>query len=210
MPIEEFGGISKKVTFNVFVNPYLDMIPLMIDTSSLRVLVFGNGPVGMRKAAYFQGKCAEVAFSLRDDPTGLEVQIAPYDIIIAATNDTEFNCRVCTAARNAGKWYNSANEPGNFLIPATVTAGDVTIAVSTSGKSPALAAFLRDSLLREYPSLEKMIELQNNLREELKDKIPEQSSRAAMLRAVLDSSEIWKALDENDMDKARKLAGELL
>jgi len=186
------------------------MIPLMIDTTSMRVLVFGNGLVGMRKSAYFQGKCAEVAFSLRNDPRVLEVQIAPYDIIIAATNDAEFNRRVCTIARNSGKWYNSANEPGNFLIPATVTAGDVTIAVSTSGKSPALAVFLRDSLSREYPSLEKMIELQDEIRRELKDMIPEQSSRAEILRSVLDSSEIWKALDENDMEKARKLVRELL
>jgi len=182
----------------------------MIDTSNMRVLIFGNGAVGKRKSLYFQGKCAEISFSLKEDSTPIDVKIRGYDIIIAATNDVEFNRHVCAAAKGAGKWYNSSDEPGNFLIPATFTAGDAIVSVSTNGRAPAVSVYLRDYLSRQYPSLDKMIDLQEEYRNKLKNEISEQSERATILRLLLESSEIWYALDHNDLEKAHMIANKII
>ena len=58
----------------------------------------------------------------------------------------EVNREVVAEARRLGIWVNAASEPdsGDFAVPAVWREGLVTLAVSTSGASPALAATLRD------------------------------------------------------------------
>ena len=51
-----------------------------------------------------------------------------------------------------------------------------------------------------------MVELQETLRSELKNTVPEQKRRAEILRAVMRDDAVWKALDSNDFDAALSLA----
>ena len=81
-----------------------------------------------------------------------------------------------------------------------------TLAVSTNGKAPAAAAYLRDKIETDLPSFSKMVELQETIRSELKNTVPEQKRRAEILRAVMRDDAVWKALDSNDFDAALNLA----
>ena len=185
------------------------MIPLMLDISRLRVLVFGSGPVGTRKAQYFAEEAASVTMLDKDDTANLShisQQITCHDIIIAATDNHAFNETVVRLAKEQNKWVNSATGPGNFLIPAAFQTGDVSIAVSTNGKAPAVSAYLRNRIEREFPALSQMVELQDKLRTVLKQGSLPQSKRAEILRQVLDDDAIWKALEENDGFEAEKRA----
>ena len=177
------------------------MIPLMLDLSTSRILVIGTGAVGQRKAEYFAGRCKEIVLS----DTAPE-DISGFDIIIAATASAEENERICSAAASLNKLYNSATGIGNFLIPASVFEENYTLAVSTNGKAPAAAAFIRDKINADLPSFSKMVELQETLRSELKNTVPEQKRRAEILRAVMRYDAVWKALDSNDFDAALSLA----
>lgn len=201
------------------------MIPLMLDTSKLRVLVIGAGRVGIRKARYFAGSGAQLTLlsrsftehipgaehktcDIRDLNTAeLETLIQRFDIIITALPDAETNRRLTSLAAANGIWHNSSDETGNFLIPAVFSEGDVTVAVSTGGKAPAVSAFLRDRLRETYPGLNLMTDILADLKTELKTAEPDQQKRAAILRAVLSDEQIWAAVNKGDETAARTRAG---
>ncbi len=66
-------------------------------------------------------------------------------LVIAATDDPAVNRAVYQAGERAGIWVNGADDPANcsFTLPSVVRRGDLQIAVSTGGRSPALASWLR-------------------------------------------------------------------
>jgi len=177
------------------------MIPLMLDLSTSRVLVVGTGAVGQRKAEYFAGQCKELV-CVEKAPE----DISAFDIIIAATASYAENERICAKAAEEKKWYNSATGIGNFLIPAASFAQNCIIAVSTNGKAPAAAAYLRDKIDDDLSSFSRMVDLQETLRAELKNTVPEQKRRAEILRSVLEDDAVWKALDLGDFEAALSLA----
>jgi precorrin-2 dehydrogenase/sirohydrochlorin ferrochelatase len=186
------------------------MIPLILDLSDKRVLLFGAGSVGVRKAGHFAGICRMtivsreipqevLAFpkvsvkqtSLADTDAG--ALIGRHDIIIAALPDKADNEKICQIAREAGKWYNSANSPSNFFIPSVVAGDEYLIAVSTKGSSPGVPKFIREKLETDFAGLDNMIRLQKNLRENLKKTVPNQKKRAGILRSILQDETVWAA-----------------
>jgi len=73
-------------------------------------------------------------------------------LVIAATDDEETQKQVYEEASARNLLLNVADVPQrcNFILPATVRQGDLVIAVSTAGKSPALARKLRMELEKRY------------------------------------------------------------
>jgi siroheme synthase-like protein len=72
-------------------------------------------------------------------------EVAGYRLVVTATGVPAVDHAVFSDAEEAGVWVNSADDVGNctFLLPAIHRDGPVTVAVSTAGSSPALAAWLR-------------------------------------------------------------------
>jgi precorrin-2 dehydrogenase / sirohydrochlorin ferrochelatase len=71
-------------------------------------------------------------------------------LVFAATDDPKTQHAVCKDAEVMGALVNSASgvENSGFLVPATFRQGDLQVAISTSGTSPALARALRRQLLK--------------------------------------------------------------
>jgi precorrin-2 dehydrogenase/sirohydrochlorin ferrochelatase len=69
-------------------------------------------------------------------------------LVIAATSDSAVNRAVFLEAQRLGILCNAVDDPPNcdFYFPAVVRRGDLQIAISTSGQSPALAQRLRREL----------------------------------------------------------------
>jgi precorrin-2 dehydrogenase/sirohydrochlorin ferrochelatase len=74
-------------------------------------------------------------------------------VVIAATNDPAVQQAVSEEAERLGILCNVVDNPGcsNFYTPAVVERGDLKIAISTSGRSPALAGKLRQYLEEAVP-----------------------------------------------------------
>ena len=70
------------------------------------------------------------------------------DLAFVATDAGEVNAAVAREARDRGLWVNAADDPAHctFILPALVRRGDLTVAVSTGGSSPALARAIREEL----------------------------------------------------------------
>ncbi len=115
-------------------------------------------------------------------------------ITIAATGEKDINQKVSEEARRQGALVNVVDNPelSDFIVPSRLHRGDLTIAISTSGVSPALARKIRTKLEQnfgeEYASLTALIA---EVRSELKQ------------RGITVSSDTWQ--DALDLDLLLKL-----
>ena len=73
-------------------------------------------------------------------------------VAIAATDDEGLNARISKAAAAQNVLVNVVDRPVlcTFTVPATVRRGDLTIAIATEGRCPALAGVLREELEERY------------------------------------------------------------
>ena len=110
-------------------------------------------------------------------------------LVIIATDDARINDEVAAHAQEAGVLVNRADEPdrGDLMIPAHAHHGPVTLAVDTSGASPAAAGRIRRQLSaaldEDWPRL---LELIAPFRRRAQRTIADESARRQMLRALTD------------------------
>ena len=73
-------------------------------------------------------------------------------LVIGATDDEKLNGQISEDANRLNLLCNIADRPQdcNFILPSIVSRGDLTISISTSGKSPALAKKLRKNLQDQF------------------------------------------------------------
>jgi siroheme synthase-like protein len=98
-------------------------------------------------------------------------EAAGYRFVIAATGDPQVNQQVYDDGEAAGVWVNSADDPQrcSAILPARVRQGRLTLTVSTGGQSPAVAAWVRERLAREYgPEYDQLVGLLSEAREEVR------------------------------------------
>lgn len=91
-------------------------------------------------------------------------------IVVAATSSHELNAQIFQEARLRNVLCNSVDDPENcdFYYPAVVKRGDLQIAISTSGRSPALAQRLRQELEEQFgPEYEDWLAELGEAREQL-------------------------------------------
>jgi len=115
-------------------------------------------------------------------------------LAMGATDDPRVNEAVFLEAQELGLLVNIADDPAhcNFIVPATLRRGDLNIAITTGGKSPALARQLRQELEELYPPeyakhLEDLARYRGHLRERLPDTgLREATWRELMAKGLLD------------------------
>jgi precorrin-2 dehydrogenase/sirohydrochlorin ferrochelatase len=69
-------------------------------------------------------------------------------LVMIATDDAAVNRAVAAEARRRGGLVNCADDPAwcDFILPALLRRGPLTVAVSTGGASPTMACLVRDEL----------------------------------------------------------------
>ncbi len=203
------------------------MIPLGHDFSGRRVLVFGGGAVGARKARRFAREADVVVVGpefaadiegverVRETPTPADVP-ALFDrfdpaLVVAATDDPAVNDAVEAAARDRNVLVNRADEsggrdPGSVVVPATVRDDPVTVALTTGGSVPALAKHLRERVEAEIAGAGTVATVAADLRAELDARdLPAETRRDALRAAVRDEA-VWAAARDGDEAAVRERA----
>jgi precorrin-2 dehydrogenase/sirohydrochlorin ferrochelatase len=99
-------------------------------------------------------------------------------LVIGATDNEALNFKIHAAAGRRGVLCNIADRPEacNFILPSIVNRGDLIIAISTSGKSPAFAKKLRKQLEAQFGNeYAEFLDLMGAIRKKLlsKDHEPE-------------------------------------
>ena len=205
--------------------PMSDRLPLFIDFKGRKVVVIGGGSVGERKAVFFKAgdvtvvspefthaleamgrdgsvKLHRMAVKLED----LRGLIEGAFLVVAATGDPHLNEAIVREASEQGVLANSATCDAPVIVPSVVRKSGVELAISTGGRSPAMAKFLRkwlEAALGE--DIERMLVLQERVRQDLKESVPEQRRREAVIQKILYDPDIWDTL-EVSADAAYELA----
>ena len=111
-------------------------------------------------------------------------------LVMAATDDPEVNARVSAAAQARSIWVNVADAPElcTFIVPAQVRRGDLTLAISTGGASPALARKLREELQQHFgPEYVPYLALLQGIRERLLEDRRGHPDNSRLFRRLVDS-----------------------
>ena len=133
-------------------------------------------------------------------------------LAIAATDDRAVNGAVWAEAEARGVLLNAVDDPPHcsFIAPAIHRQGDVAVAVSTAGKSPALAARLRERIGKLIgPEYGTLLELLGELRAELARRVPDAPVRTRLWYRIVDSDAI-AFVRRGDLAGARRRIGELV
>jgi precorrin-2 dehydrogenase / sirohydrochlorin ferrochelatase len=110
-------------------------------------------------------------------------------LVVAATSSSEVNGQVYQEAQRRGVFCNSVDDPPHcdFYFPAVVRRGDLQIAISTAGESPAFAQKLRRELENALDdSLGNWLHEVGTLRREILAKHPPSAQRKRLLHRIAD------------------------
>jgi len=128
-------------------------------------------------------------------------------LVIASTSDEELNWRISRACEARGILCNIVDQPEkcSFIVPALFTQGDLTVAISTGGGSPALARAIREGL-GEFLGVEygAALTLMSRLRPLVLELGLGSPANAAIFRGLTQSG-ILDALKRKDMAQASAL-----
>jgi len=162
--------------------------PIFLDMDNRRCVVIGGGAVAERKVLGLLEAKAVVTVISPAVTKGLESlliqgairhvarkyetgDLDDHDIAFVATDDGEINNAVFREARSRRVWVNSADDPEHcdFILPSVLRRGDLTVAVSTGGATPALARAIREELENYFTAdYERLVEVLAETRRELR------------------------------------------
>jgi precorrin-2 dehydrogenase len=147
------------------------LFPMFLKLDACKCVVVGAGSIASQKldgllasGADVQVVAPEANETIRELArigriawTQAEFQAAHLEgalLVIAATGNAAVNQQVYRAARQRRVLCNSVDEPErcDFFYPSVVRRGDLQIAISTAGKSPALAQRIRKELEEQFDS----------------------------------------------------------
>jgi len=178
-----------------------DCYHVALHVAGRKCVVVGGGDVALRKAEALAAAGAEVwavapevHSSLREN-SSVQCVEAAYDpshlhgamLVIAATDDAVVNRRVSEDAESRGILVNVVDQPDlcSFIVPASVKRGDLCIAISTGGSSPALARRIREQLDEQFgPEYAEYLEALRQIRTEVLRDVHEASVRREILKAL--------------------------
>jgi siroheme synthase-like protein len=149
----------------------MSLLPIFVKLVGRRCLLVGAGAVALQKipsllvaeahlrvvAPRVQPEIAELARAGQIELIEREFRESDLDqtfLVIAATDNASVNAGIYQSAVQRNILCNSVDDPPHcdFYFGSVVTRGDLQIAISTAGESPAFAQRLRQEIDEQLPS----------------------------------------------------------
>ena len=192
--------------------------PISLDLRDKPVLLVGGGQVAFRKAqGLSRSGCRLNVVALKFSPAfqawlenqSLRVErrayrtgeAAQYFLVISATDDAEVNQSVYEDAQRAGRLINVVDQPAlcNIYIPSRIERGNLQLSISTGGRCPAFARWLRRELEGEIPErYGLLLERVAAIRTRVKETVPSSDARRRILERLLRSEAARRFLAGDD------------
>ncbi|MEE9474161.1 MAG: bifunctional precorrin-2 dehydrogenase/sirohydrochlorin ferrochelatase [Candidatus Hydrothermarchaeaceae archaeon] len=202
---------------------------MLLDLKGKRAVVFGGGKTANRRVMKLLKAGAKVTVVSRDFTPGIERRkgknlklvkreikggrsfIEKSDIVLIATDDSALNDQLEKEARTLKKMVNRADKTSDFIIPATLETGDVTVSISTGGKSPAVAKNIKKRIKKVLSKDDLyLIEIEEFAREKLKKTVKNQSKREKFLRELINRSDIIEKIRRGDLEGAKRIVESMI
>lgn len=175
----------------------MTLFPFFMDVSDKTFLIVGGGAVAKEKIA-----------SLRRFDVGLvvvaeetDIQDVPVvrksfepadldgaDFVIGATANRELNRQIAECCKERGLPVNIVDDAElcTFFMPSMVKRGDLTVAISTNGTSPAYARQVREQVEQEIPeNIGDILVRMGELRKIVPERVAEQGKRKKLYQEIL-------------------------
>ena len=190
--------------------------PLFLDLKGRKILVVGNGFETVEKVAQMIETGADVhCISEELLPEILkmaekgeiyyrqkrfeEKDLDGVWLVIGTSGDKALNAEIARSAEERNVFYNIVDVKNlcAFIFPALVRRGDLTIAISTSGNSPALAQKVKreinQTIGKEYTALNQLL---GESRSKILDKIKDKEVRRKIFHDLVESDLLDLIADE--------------
>jgi precorrin-2 dehydrogenase / sirohydrochlorin ferrochelatase len=143
------------------VSPRQQVYPISLLLEGRPCLVVGGGSVALSKITGLLdagGTVTVIAPDVLDEITALPVTVhtRPYRegdcdsfvLVLAATGDRGLDATIYAECEGTSTLVNAADNPAacTFYLPALLRSGDLSVAISTAGASPAIASWVRDQV----------------------------------------------------------------
>jgi siroheme synthase-like protein len=195
--------------------------PVFLDIAGKPVVVIGGGAIALQKVEGLVDAGAAVTVvspELSDEMAALREaakfmyvkrayepgDLEGYELAFVATDNYEENKRVWQEGRERHIWVNAVDDIPNcdFIMPGIVKKGELILAISTSGTSPAMARKVREDLetfLTEEDA--ELLDLAAEVRREFRaDGLTVQPCR----HCVRNGNDVWNAALDGEVKKALK------
>ncbi len=183
----------------------MQTLPLFAQLKGRRCLVVGGGSVAARRVGQLLAAGAEVTVvapklgplvTAWADAGRIETVQAPFDaarvaehwLVVAATSDPGVNRAVAQAAEDAKRLCNVVDEPAlcSFIMPTIIDRDPVTIAISSAGRSPVLARWIKGLIEETLPArVGALASLAGRWRDRVKAALPDLDERRRFWQVAL-------------------------
>ena len=187
---------------------FMRYYPVNLDIQNRNCLVVGGGSVGTRKVTTLLNCGARVtvvspaatdrllamaahgAIELKKRAFRLS-DLDGIFLVVGATDNEKLNHEIHTGAERLGLLCNIADRPQacNFILPSIVNRGDLIIAISTSGTSPAFAKRLRQELEKKFGNeYADFLKLMGAIRQKLLSQKHEPEAHKHLFQQLIDNN----------------------
>jgi siroheme synthase-like protein len=197
--------------------------PIMLKIQGEKCVVVGGGKVALRKVKMLLecgAKVTVISPILHQDlvrlAQGKAIHLIKRDykpgdldgavVVIAGTDAEEVNQSVAHEAKKRGILVNVVDDPGesDFIVPSFLRRGDLTIAISTGGTSPALAKKIRTKLGQDFgKEYGLLLPLMGEVRSTVKEKAIMVREKA--WQEALDLDSLIGLIQKGQREKAKSL-----
>lgn len=200
-----------------------DYYPVYLKLKDKKCLVVGGGKVAERKVKALVG-CGAIVYVVspvftewleqaanEGEITAISRNYTTTDLenaflVIGATDESQINTRVAEECLGRNILVNIVDETAacNFIVPAVLRQGPLSISISTDGKSPMLARRIREELEHTFgPEYREFLDLMGNVREHVIRNVPEEETRRDMFCQLV-YSDIIELLRDGQHEKVKE------
>ncbi|AFK86659.1 MULTISPECIES: precorrin-2 dehydrogenase/sirohydrochlorin ferrochelatase family protein [Thermoanaerobacterium] len=190
--------------------------PIMLNILDKKCLVIGGGKVAYRKilpllefgatvtalSSYFTDEILELPKNHKVNLIRRSYQkndVDNYFLVVVATNDRIINKEISNECKKKNILVNVVDdkELSTFIVPSVMKKGDLTISVSTNGKSPLLAKRIKEMLGNMFEDdVENLIAELSNLRDKLKTTSATQEEKIKLYDDIINKYNILRGNDK--------------
>lgn len=194
--------------------------PFFVDVENQNCLVVGGGVVALRKIEKllpFNPNITVVSPKIHKEILSIENiniikrkfdfnDLKEKSFVITATDDKVLNKEIYNSCKENNIPVNTVDDKDNcsFIFPALAKNNGVTVAISTSGKSPLYAKYLRKKIESLIQDSESIVDNLSKYREKIKNEISLEENRKVAFEKLLDYSLNNENITDDLVDKIIK------
>ncbi len=194
--------------------------PFFVDVENQNCLVVGGGVVALRKIEKllpFNPNITVVSPKVHKEILSIKNiniikrkfdfnDLKEKSFVITATDDKVLNKEIYNSCKENNIPVNTVDDKDNcsFIFPALARNNGVTVAISTSGKSPLYAKYLRKKIENLIQDSESIVDNLSKYREKIKNEISLEENRKLAFEKLLEYSLSNESITDDLVDKIIK------